>query len=220
MYHPQKNRTIVLSSWLSIAAGFTVLLGWIFDIPPLRSIVPGFDGMKLNAALCFILLGSALLITQLETSKNSNLFFFILSAITALIGLVTLSEDIFHYNSGLDELFIADHTALSNNISHPGRMAFNAAFNFFFLGLGLLCLLSKKRLFTILSQFFFNAVTVLSAIALIGYLYGVSFFRVLFYKTSMATHTAILFFIISLAASLLNSSIGIAWLFICKCVGK
>jgi PAS domain-containing protein len=196
------------------------MMGWIFNFPALQSIIPGFEGMRFNAALCFVLFGCALLITQYRTEKYNNLLFFILSLWGFLIGLITLSQDLFHYNSGLDQLFLTDKTIPSYSLPFPGRMAFNASINFLFLGVGFLMLLFKKRLLNIISQYFFHAVTIISAVALIGYLYGVSFFRTLLFETSMATHTAILFFILSLAASLLNPSIGIARLFTGKRVGN
>ena len=99
-------------------------------------------------------------------------------------------------------------------------MAFNASVNFFLLGAGFLTLKSKKRSWILFSQINFHLVTVLSAVALIGYLYGVSFFRVFLYRTSMATHTALLFFILSMGASLLNPRVGVTRLFTGKQVGN
>jgi PAS domain S-box-containing protein len=196
------------------------MTGWILNIPALQSIIPSFEEMRFNAALCFVLFSSALLITQYQTEWYNNILFFILSLLGFVIGLMTLSQDLFHYNSGLDQLFVTDKTIPSYGFPFPGRMAFNASVNFLFLGLGFLALVFKKRLFNILSQFFFHIVTILSAVALIGYLYGVSFFRAFLYQTSMATHTAILFFLFSLAASLVNPTIGIARLFTGKWVGN
>jgi two-component system, sporulation sensor kinase E len=220
MYHLQKNRTIITISLLTIVAGITVMVGWVFNIPVLQSIIPGFEGMRFNAALCFVLFGNALLITQYKTVPYNIFLVFILSVLGFIIGFLTLSQDLFHYYSGLDQLFVTDKTIPSYYFPFPGRMAFNASVNFVFLGLGFLTLVFKKRFLNVLSQFFFHTVTILSAIALIGYLYGVSFFRALLFQTSMATHTAILFFFFSLAASLINPSIGIARLFTGKRVGN
>ena len=220
MDHQQKNRIILTISLLTIATGITVMLGWIYDIPALKSIIHGFIAMSFNAALGFVLFGSTLLLTQYQAGKYGGFIFLILTMLGTLIGIITLSQDLLHYNSGLDQLFVTDKTKTSSGFPFPGRMAFNASINFVFLGLGFLLLLPKKRPFDILSQCFFHFVTILSAIALIGYLYGVSFFQVLLYKTSMATHTAILFFILSWAASILNPAIGIAKLFTGKQVGN
>ncbi len=220
MDHPPKNRTIIIISLLTIIVGTIVILGWLFGVQVFQSIVPGFEPMRFNTALCFILLGSALLLTQYQTRKYNTLLFIILSLLGTLIGLITLCENIFHFNSGLDQLFVTDTVLLSRRYPYPGRMASNAAASFLLMGLGFLIFATKRRLFQVLSQFFFHIVTILSAIALIGYLYGVSLFYTLFYVSSMATHTAILFFILSVAASLLNPSIGITRLFTGKRVGN
>jgi len=220
MEHVQRNRTVVIISLLTVLTGITVMVGWLFNIPAFETIVRGFEAMRFNSALCFVLLGSALLISQYSTRRYRNLFFVLLSVLATFIGLITVSQDLFHFNTGLDQLFVFDKTIPSYSIPSPGRMAFNASVNFLILGLGFLLLIPKKRIYTVFSQYFFHLVSILSAIALIGYLYGVSFFRVFLYRTSMATHTAILFFILSLAASLLNPSVGIAQLFTGKRVGN
>jgi len=220
MDNPQKNKTIITISVVTIAAGFIVMLGWILNLPALESLVPGFEGMRFNAALCFVLLGLALLLTQFKRSQAGSIIFFFLAASGTFIGLITLSQDLFHYNTGLDQLFATDRTVPSYGIPYPGRMAFNASANFFLLGVGFLALKAKRRGWILFSQLHFHLVTILSAIALIGYLYGVSFFRVFLYRTSMATHTALLFFVLSIGASLLNPGVGITSLFTGKQVGN
>jgi PAS domain S-box-containing protein len=220
MYDQQKNKAIIIISVISIAAGITVMFGWIFNIPALQQIVPSFDTMVFNTALCFIFFGSALLFTQYQTGKYQLHVFFVLSLLCTLTGLITLLQFLFHFNTGLDELFIIDKQIVSGSHLFPGRMAFNSAICVFLLGLGFLLLTTKNRLFNLVAQYFLHAVTILSTIALIGYLYGVSLFDSLFYVSSMATHTAILFFILSLAASLINPSMGITRLFTAKRIGN
>jgi two-component system, sporulation sensor kinase E len=220
MYKPQKNRLITAIALVTILGGIMVMAGWLFDIPALQNTVSGLTAMKFNPALCFVLYGSALLFTQFGTKSYHGVIFIILSTLGTLIGLITLSEDFFHFNTGIDQLFVTDRTPVSARFPFPGRMAFNASLNVALVGLGFLTLTLKNRFFSILSQCLFQVVIILSAIALIGYLYGSLLFSTLFSVTSMAIHTAILFFILSMAASLLNPSIGIARLFTGKQVGN
>ena len=196
------------------------MLGWIFNIPVMASIWPGFIAMRFNAALCFILFGGALLFSQYQTNNYKTPAFFTLSLAATVVAFTTIYQDIFHVNIGIDQLFVFDKTVASSLIPFPGRMAFNASTNFCLLGIGFLALNSKGRLATLIAQYFFHAVTILSGIALVGYVYGVALFNSLFYVTSMALLTAILFFILSIAASLLNPTVGITGLFTGKRIGN
>jgi two-component system, sporulation sensor kinase E len=213
MTDPKKNRAIIIIGIVTITVGIIVMLGWIFNIPVLQQIVPGFVTMAFNAALGFVLFGGALIFTQYQVGKYQTAISFILSLLGTLIGLITLLQFLFNFNTGLDQLFVTDRQPLSGTHLFAGRMAYNSAVNFLILGLGFLMLNIKNRVSDLIAQYLFHLVTILSAIALIGYLYGVSLFYSLFYVSSMATHTAVLFFIISIAASLVNPSIGITRLF-------
>ncbi|HEY9001157.1 MAG TPA: PAS domain S-box protein [Mucilaginibacter sp.] len=216
----QKNRTITVISCITIATGIVVILGWLLSIPVLKQIIPGFVNMVFNTALSFVLFGGALLSTQYSKTKSQNITFLFLSSAGTLIGLITLLQFIFHFNTGLDELFVKDTEKVSATHLFSGRMAFNSAICITILGLGLLMLTIKKTAFDLFAQWSFHLVTIVSAIALIGYLYGASLFDSLLYVSSMAAHTAILFFILSVAASLLNPQIGIASLFTGKHIGN
>ena len=221
MFDPQKNRTIVIISLFTVIISIAVMAGWIWDIPVLKQVVPGFVSMVFNTALCFVLFSVALLLTQYRAGTyRRDIAFFIVSLAGALIGLITLLQFLFHFNTGLDELFITDRTKISASHLFAGRMAFNASINAFLFGLGLLMLTARRTIFDVVAQWLFHTVTFLSAVALIGYLYGASLFFSLFYVSSMATHTAILFFILSLAAASLNPSVGIAKMFTGKEIGS
>jgi len=220
MTDPQKNRAITVTGIIAVVAGITVMLGWVFNIPALQQIVPGFVSMVFNTALCVVLFGGALLSGQLFNGRYRNAVFLIFSSIAALTGLVTLLQFLFHFNTGLDQLFITDTQKITSDHLYPGRMAFNAAVCILLLGLGFLALIPKIRIWNMAGQWLFHAVSILSAIALIGYLYGASLFNTVLYVSSMAIHTAILFFILSAAASLLNPSLGITQLFTGNKIGN
>lgn len=220
MAEQQRSRTIIIISFITIAASLVVMTGWIFNIPVLKQIIPGFVSMVFNTALCFVLFSAALLLTQYAKGSFRSPAFIILSLTGTFIGLTTLLQFLFHFNTGIDELFVRDKEKISASHLYAGRMAFNASINVFLFGLGLLMLTVRRKVFDLAAQWLFHIVTFLSAIALIGYLYGASLFYSLFYVSSMATHTAILFFILSLAAALLNPSAGIAKMFTGNAIGS
>jgi len=215
-----RNTIIIITSLITILASGIVMTDWLSNIPALQNIIPDFKTIKFNPALCFFLLGFALLFTQYNLSKSKIIMFSILASLSLIISLITLSQDLFHFNSGLDQLFILDKNKQSPDYPQPGRMAVNTSINFILMAMGFLALTIPKRSFIIFAQSLFNLVTFLSAFALIGYSYGISLFYAIFYVNSMASHTAILFLILSIAASLLNPSIGITNLFTGKQVGN
>jgi two-component system, sporulation sensor kinase E len=220
MDRPQKSRTIIIISLFTIAAGIVSMGGWVFHIPAIQGVIPRFDDIKFNTALCFIMFSCALLLSQYPSIKYNTFWFFVLSLLGTSIGFITLAQYIFHFNTGLDQLFVTDPKTPRFASSSPGRMAFNSSLNFSLLGLGLLCLTVNKRSFKILAQYIFHLVTIISVIVLIGFLYGSSLFYTLLYVTSMPVLTAILFLLLSVAASLLNPSLGITKLFTGKYIGN
>lgn len=49
-----------VASGIVVAVGFLVLLGWLFDIPALKSFLQGLATMNANIALAFVLAGFSL----------------------------------------------------------------------------------------------------------------------------------------------------------------
>ena len=203
----------------AMAVGIIIMIGWIFSGSGILAILPGVI-MRFNTALCFALFGGALLVSQLHFKGCQSPLFFILSSLGTLIALLTISQEFFHINTGIDHLLVRDNTPASAAFPHPGRMAFNASLSFCFLGLGYLFFCTKNRALHAVSQYLFHAVTLIAGTALIGFMYNVSLYNSLFYVTSMAFTTGILFLLLSMAASLLNPDLGLAAIFTGDRVGN
>ena len=134
-------RTIArLGALLLVLLGSLGLLGWLWNVGFLTpTVLPGRITMKPNTAIGFLLLGLALfLLTQPKKSRGSQLWCAASAALVSLVGLLTLSEYVFHANLGIDQLLFKDLVQLS----FPGRMAHITAFNFFIAGLSVLLLSS------------------------------------------------------------------------------
>ena len=50
----------LLAGLFAVVAGVAVLAGWLFEIPSLKSVLPGVVAMKANTAVGFILAGLSL----------------------------------------------------------------------------------------------------------------------------------------------------------------
>jgi hypothetical protein len=68
--------------------GALVLVGWILDIAILKSVISGFDTMKANTALAFVLSGLSLWLLQRSTTENASLALNSARLCAALVALV------------------------------------------------------------------------------------------------------------------------------------
>ena len=146
---------------LAIICAVLVLLGWVFDLSVLKSILPGAATMKANTAVGFILAGAALwlLATTLPAVTprgRSRLAAGCGGAVSAL-GAVTLAQDIFGVDFGIDNLVVA--------VAHP-RMASATATAFTLLGLALLLRDARQRRTQILAESCALAATLIGLLAL------------------------------------------------------
>jgi len=220
MESTQKNKAIITISLISMLTGALVVSGWILRIDSLEHVIPGTIRMKPNPAICLISLGAVLFITQLKPNKYTNAASVFLTLLVTLTGLLTFFEYWFHFDFGIDQFLFKDYEDLASHWPYPGRMAVNTSLCLFLMGIALLGLTSQKKLFYPICQYLLHLITLVAALALIGYMYGVSVFYKMLFITSMALHTAINLFLLSIAASLLHPKLGITRLFTGKKVGN
>ena len=92
-------------SFLAFCIGGAAFLGWVLDNPYLKRIHPSLVTMKANTAVCLMLVAAALfLIQDPPTSTAKRRVSQVFAVIVALVGLITLSEHVLGWNSGLDQL--------------------------------------------------------------------------------------------------------------------
>src|SRR5882672_9941443 len=82
---------------VSTAAGCLVLVGWLLDIQPLKTVLPGLPSMVPNTALGLAFAGISLVLqTAQRSSRRTPLRVGqSLAAIVVLLGVVTISEYVF-----------------------------------------------------------------------------------------------------------------------------
>lgn len=171
--------------YITLTAGLVVVFGWIVDSPMLKQVISGLPTMKLNTALLFVLTGGSLV--TVERTSISRLC----AAMAVIIASLTLCEYLFDWNVGIDELFIQDVRTRTAGDAFPGRMSVITALNFLLLSINLLLIHSRQRigyLFTVLSL-------LLTFIALTAYVYDAQSLEQIFPYSTLAIHTAVLFFL-------------------------
>ncbi len=140
-----------VSRFLSVAiivAACTVLAGWIFNIAPLKSVLPNYVTMKVNTAICFGLAGLALwtLTNKRLKAETAQLILNSCAVIIFITGMATLCEYLFQWDLGIDQLVFRDDPAAVMT-SQPGRMALNTAVNFVIIAIAFMLVQSRRKSF-------------------------------------------------------------------------
>lgn len=179
----------------AIVVGLLVLVGWIYDIPSLKTVLPSLPTMKANTALAFTLAGVSLWILQREQpSQSTQRIGQACAAVVALAGMLTLIEYVLDWDLGLDQLLVEEPPGAVGT-SHLGRMSPATALNFFLIGCALLFLEAKRGI--VPAQYLVLCAGVVSLIALVGYVYGVKpLYSISSAYTSMAVHTTLTFLVL------------------------
>ncbi|MES2618046.1 MAG: PAS domain S-box protein [Bacteroidota bacterium] len=215
-----KNQIIIrYSAFLSIVFGQMVILGWYCDIPLLKSIIPDYNSMKLNTAIGLLLSGIVVLLLQRE-KRLWGLIANLISIFIFILGFTTLLQYILNVDFKIDELLISDMDTRMKSGINPGRMSYSTAVCLSLFGLAFLGIRMHNKVAKLIAQNLLHAITLMTFIALIGYIYVIPAFYKWSFLTSMALHTATVMFILSIAASLFNPHFGTTGLFTRTMIGN
>jgi diguanylate cyclase (GGDEF)-like protein len=170
---------------VSAALGLVVLVGWQTHTPALVQVLPALVPMKYNTALGFLLSGVGLVAIALDRPWGA-----LPGAAWSLpLGALTLIQDVFSLNIGIDELLMEDYIRVET--SHPGRLAPNTALCFVLIGLALLLMRSARlRGRPVVLGMAGSIIAALGGTAVFGYLSGLTPAYGWGYLTPMAVQTA------------------------------
>lgn len=196
-----------ITSLLVAVAGLAVLLGWIFDIEALKSVLPGLVTMKVNTACGFIAAGIGLWLLASDSPVIRLIARGLLAAIIVIGGL-TLIEYVFSIDLGIDQFIVKDPRTPDN--LYPGRMAPASALSFCLIGIAILVLPPRStRILRSWAPWLALPVAILSMVAAVGYAYGAGTLDAFGPNFLMAIHTALLFAMLCLALICANPTLGI-----------
>lgn len=148
--------------------GLLGLAGWAWDIPALKSLYRSWATMKANTAVCFAFLGSALWVFAGAPRPRLRTVVPLLAGVSLVVATLTLSQDVFGWHLGIDELLFADPASAAR----PGRMAVATATLIGLVGVAIVCL-DDVSLGSLTAQWLGLIASIAALIALCGYLYGV-----------------------------------------------
>ena len=179
--------------WLALTTACVVLVGgWVLGADPLKGILPGFSTMKVNTAIGIGCLGAAL--AAPGSFRRYRGIATTTASIALSIGLLTLAEYVFHWNAGIDQLWIMDVATPPS--ADPGRPAAATAVMTALLGAALLCagqpaLIRAKTVTALITL-------VISWAILNSYIFGSQALKEVPLLNSVALHTATLMLLLSL----------------------
>jgi hypothetical protein len=94
---------------LLVSLGISVLVGWLLNIGPLMTVLPGRISMKPNTALGFLCAGvSILILMRRHFSRRQQLLAGTFAAIVFVLGLLNVLEYSFHLDLRIDQLLFRD----------------------------------------------------------------------------------------------------------------
>lgn len=216
------GRFVTITSLFSVAVGVLSLIGLKFDIAVLKSVVPGQVIIKPNAAIMLALCGSSLWLLRskdIEPARGvEKLAGQGLASVVALVALLSLSEHLFDWNLGIDELVFHDSNPWKAfRRVHPGLMAPITALDFLFIGLALLFL----DLAIVHGSRRYRPAQLLAFVANTGAIVGLLDFILGAHRsyTHIALQTAALLFVLSSALACARPSWGLGALLVSSTYG-
>lgn len=180
----------------ALVVGLLVGIGWMFDLPALTRIMPGFTTMKPNTSVGVIFSALALgaLLINLEPFNTVAKF---LAGLVLLLGIVTSAQFILSVDFGIDEWMVRVPQAEAFS-PHPARMSPVTAFCFVFIGFGLVLLDGRKTWMRVLSEVSTTLALLAALIGLAGSAYGVTVFYRIGEFESLPVHAGLVFLALSL----------------------
>jgi PAS domain S-box-containing protein len=191
-----------------IFIGVAALVGWLLDFTALKSVVASCPSMKPNVAIGCVLTGVAQLISRsVPMDPTRRMVARICAACVIAIGVLTLSEYLFGWDLGIDQLLF--HEA-SNAVgtSAPGRMGANAAVVCVLAGLALF-LVDVDRRGVRPTQLLAVAIGVIALVACAGYVLEAQSLTAFGSASRISVQAAIAFVLLSAALLLVRPHVGL-----------
>lgn len=198
------NKRIIslVLAWIVLLASLAVMVGWVFDISALKSILPGWVSMKFITAVSFFFSAIVLmLLAKKEKGEGSNFFVLIISFALLLLMVTFFVSFFVGVSTGIEKLFVQEQAGTVRT-TVPGVPAVPTMICFVLIAIaGLLFSLNPEKprgIFTL-----GVLIGLIGLVAIIGYLVGVP---LMYYSfpgyTAMAFPTAGLFVLIGISLML------------------
>ncbi|MFB3891917.1 MAG: ATP-binding protein [Phycisphaerae bacterium] len=165
--------------------------------------------MKTNTSLCLLLAGTALFLLAPRRAAPARLWAGrAMAAAVAVAGLLTLSENVFGWDLGIDQL-IANEPPGALGVNAANRMGVPASMSFILAGSSLLVIAGARGRWKLAAQGFALAVCLISLLGTIGFLYGATSLHTIASLTGIAWPTAAALLMLGLGLLLARPTDGL-----------
>jgi len=192
---------------VSICIGLLVCIGWILDIPSLKSFLPNSVTMKFSTAVSFIFSGITIyFISKYNEGKTgiAQIVVPISGFIIFLFMATLLTANVVGITSGIEQLFVRESNEAIKT-SSPGMPSIPTIVNFILIIIAGMFAFSESKLLRKLITLIGYVVLAIGIIAIVGYVINQPslYYYIDNVSSAMAIHTSILF--ISLGIALILS---------------
>ena len=199
-------------SCVSICIGLIVCIGWILDIPILKSIIPNAVTMKFSTSISFIFSGITIyFISRYNEGKTgiAQIVVPISGFVVFLFMATILAAHIFGITSGIEQLFVKESSDAVKT-SHAGMPSVLTMVNFILIIVAGMFALYESRLRKLITPIGYLVLTI-GIIAVIGYVVNqpTLYYYIDNVSSAMAIHTAILFVLLGIALILSRNNITV-----------
>jgi signal transduction histidine kinase len=193
---------------VTLIIGAIVFVGWAADIDAMRRVFVSEVHMLPNTSVCFMLCGIALLLLlNAPEQRFARRIAELLALIVAAVGLVTMAEHATGWESGID-LLLFPELVRTHRYLPPGRMAANSATAMTLAAVGILILDWRGSGTLRPSAWLSIGGLVISAVAMVGYLYNAQMLYLGDLTAGMALATAIAFFVLHASIFFARPDVG------------
>ena len=166
-----------ITIWISVIAVFVIsfldLIGWVFNMTPLKSIMPYWESMKIITAICLIFTATALILIRLKVPMIlSKILPRVLATFILLVSLVNIYVFLFILRTG-NESSLTGISYLALFVAPLSRMSLLTAFNFSLTGCIIFLLSADKKITSDIAHVLIIPVILISYYVSVSYILGV-----------------------------------------------
>lgn len=185
------------AGYFILAVALLVMVGWVMEIPSLTTLYPDFPSMKFNTALAFFIAGIGILIGR---TPRGNTALRVIGGVLWLLMGASLLQYPMGISFGVDQLFWRD----VYSSEFPGRPSRATCILFVLSGALMICAQKVTNPCLWFMHIALMAGIFISIAALVTYVLDARSVLSVQLFSSIAVHTAILFFILFLALAVLT----------------